>query len=602
MSRLGRRHWMTITAATMALLAAPVAAQAATYTVAAGNGPCGGADLACGSIAEAATAAAQGDVFNVAAGTYDAAEFTVGGVTISGVPGVGINGTMTFSSNSGPPSTLQRVAVSQPTGNAPGIFVSGAAGLQLLDAAVVSFNGEGIIFNGGVNNQIIRTLVVSGGAQTSAVKIDSNGVTPNTGTLAKGLLIESSILNGAHSLTATSACLATDPPAGDITIVGHHITAPNGIVIDSSNANRLLAPGTGNIAAALTDSIALGSPAPKRNAFIGGNTATLDTTRTLTTTDPAALFADPGRKNYRLRPDAKDAIDVGGFTPGESATDIDGDARPGPTTDLGADEYVNAPPTAVLAVKGQARAGQPVLLDGSGSSDREGNFGGGIVQYRWLFGDGTGQTTTTPQVIHTYAGEGAAAAQLTVVDRQGAVSAPAIARVDVGDGVAPEATITNPSNKQRIKLTTSKTKTVTRDGKKRTIKVTSKTKISFSGSAKDKSGIVGVLMTLEKVGPDLKKKSSTKTTSTKAKASQSSKSRCTWFDARKGLLKVSCDRPRLLVAKLLKDGTWSFTPSSKTKRLSAGLYRVSVYAVDGSGAFGNTAASKDRVLRFRLTK
>src|SRR5436190_17769617 len=135
---LGRRHWMTTAAAALALFVAPAAAQAATYTVAAGNGPCGGADLSCGSLVEAATAAAQGDVFNVAAGTYVAAEFTVGGVTIVGTPGVAIDGTMTFSSNTGPPSVLAKVALSQSNNNAPGIFVSGLAGLQVLDSVIVS--------------------------------------------------------------------------------------------------------------------------------------------------------------------------------------------------------------------------------------------------------------------------------------------------------------------------------------------------------------------------------------------------------------------------------------------------------------------------------
>jgi hypothetical protein len=590
---------MTTAAAAFALLAAPTAANAATYTVAAGNGPCGGADLACGSLVEAGAAAAQGDVFNVAPGTYAATEFTVGGVTINGAPGVAIDGTLTFSSNSGPPSVLSKVALSQSTNNAPGIFVSGAAGLQVLDAAIVSFNGEGIILNGGVNNAIIRTLVVSGGAVTSAVKIDSNGVTPTTGPLAKGLLIESSILTGANSLTATTEATALDPTPGDITIVGHHITTPNGVVIDASNANPpLLGSARGNITASLTDSIALNSPTPKRNAFITPNIATLDTVRTLTTTDPATIFADPGHKNYRLRPDAKAAIDVGGFTPGESATDIDGDPRPGPTTDLGADEFFNAPPVASLVVKGTARAGQPVLLDGTASSDREGNFGGGIVAYRWDFGDGSTEVTATPTVLHTYAGEGAAGAQLVVVDRQGGVSKPAVARVDVGDGVAPEVTITKPFAGQRIHLTTVTKKTTTaKNGKKKTTTTKKQTKLSFGGAAKDKSGVAFVLLTIEKIGADTSSK-----TSAKASQSKAAKAQCTWFDAKKGLLKISCSKPKLLVAKLLKDGSWTFTPSSKTKRLSAGLYRVSVYGADGSGAFGNSAPSKDGVIRFRLVK
>jgi hypothetical protein len=570
--------------------------------VSAGNGPCGGADLACGSLVEAAAAAAQGDVFNVAPGTYPAAEFTVGGVTITGAAGVAIDGTMTFSSNTGPPSVLQKVALTQKVSNGPGINVSGASGLHVLDSAIVSFNGHGIIFTGGAANQIIRTLVVTGGADANAVRVESIGVAPNTGTLNKGLLVESSLLRGgAASLLARTECLATDPPAGDITIVAHHMTAAgssSGIIIDASNAARLLSAGVGNIDATVVDSIALNNPGPKRYAVIGGaNTATLTTTRTITTHDPATLFADPGHANFRLRPDAKDAIDVGGFTTGESATDIDGEPRPGPTTDLGADEFFNAPPTAALVVKGRARAGQTVLLDGTGSSDRETSYGGGIASYRWDFGDGTTQVTTTPTVLHTYSSEGAAGAQLVVVDKQGGVSAPAVARVDVGDGVAPEVTITKPFPNQRVKLTTVTKKTVTaKDGTKKTTSTKKTTRLSFGGAAKDKSGVAFVLLTLEKIGAD--------TSATSAKASQASKSKaqCTWLDPKKGLLKTSCVKPKLLVAKLAKDGSWSFVVSSKVKKPSAGLYRLSAYGADGSGAFGNSAPSKDGVIRFRLVK
>jgi hypothetical protein len=602
MSPLVRRRWMTTAAAVLALFAVPAAAQAATYTVAAGSGPCGGADLACGSLAEAAAAAAQGDVFNVAPGTYPAAEFAVGGVTITGAAGVAIDGTMTFSSNSGPPSTLQKVAVTQKVSNGPGINVSGASGLHVVDSVVVSFNGHGIIFTGGADNQIIRSLVVTGGADADAVRIESIGVAVNTGTLAKGLLIESSLLQGgAASLLARTESLATDPPAGDISIAAHHMTAAgssSGIVIDASNAARLLAAGVGNIDATVVDSIALNNPGPKRYAVIGGaNTATLTTTRTITTHDPVTLFADPGHANFRLRPDATDAIDAGGFTPGESTTDIDGEPRPGPTTDLGADEFFNAPPAASLVVKGRARAGQTVLLDGTGSRDREGNYGGGIVAYRWDFGDGTSQVTTTPTVLHTYAGEGAAGAQLVVVDKQGAVSAPAAARVDVGDGVAPEVTITKPFPNQKVKLTTVTRRTVTaKNGRKRTTTTKRKTKLSFGGAAKDKSGVAFVLLTLEKIGAD------TSRASAKASQSRASKAQCTWFDTKKGLLKTSCAKPKLIVAKLATDGSWSFGVSSKVRTPSAGLYRLSAYGADGSGAFGNSAPSRDRVIRFRLVK
>ena len=595
MSPLGRRRWMTTAAATLAVLVAPAAAQAATYTVSAGNGSCGGADLACGSLADAATAAATGDVFNVSPGTYDAATFDAGGVTITGAQGVGINGTMTFSGSSGGPSRLSKVAISQATGNAPGIYVSGAAGLELLDAAVVSFNGDGIIVTGGTANSIIRSLVITGGAQTSAVRVSSTNGTPQ-----KGLTLESSMLTGgAAGLRADTENLAIEAAAGDIDIVARHLTAAgstNGIVLDSSKAQRLIGTGVGNITATVTDSIALNNQVTNYPgiAGLGANTAALAASRSLQTGDPNALFAEAPRRNFRLRPGSP-AIDAGGFEAGESTTDLDGDARPGPTTDLGADEFVNAAPTASIVVRtAKPRDNQPVLLDGSGSSDREAVSGDGIVQYRWAFGDGTSENTTTPTVQHTYKSEGTVAAQLVVVDRQGAVSAPAIARVNVADGVPPAATITKPFANQRVKLTTTRTRTVTRRGVKRKVTTKRKAKLGFGGVAKDKSGVAFVLLTLEKL--------SGSSSTTAAKSSRSSKSQCAWFDAKKGLLKRSCAKPVVIATKLAADGSWTYNVSTKVKQPSAGLYRVSAYAADGSGAYGNSAPANDRVVRFRLTK
>jgi hypothetical protein len=596
MPHLGRRHWLTPAAATLAVLAAPAAARAATYTVAAANGPCSApADLACGSLAEAAAAATAGDVFTVAPGTYDAATFTVPGVTITGAPGVAINGTMTFSGDApGLPSRLEKVAISQPVGNAPAINVSGTAGLQLLDAAVVSYNGDGIIITGGTGNAIVRTLVLTGGQVTSAVRVTSVDGTP-----AKGLLLESTMLvGGGAGLSANTVSNAIQRAAGDIAITARHLTAAgstNGISLDSSNAASLLGAPVGNIVANVTDSIALNNKT-KRFPGVPPNQAVINATRTLTSGDPNTLFADAPGRNFRLRPGSP-AIDVGGFTTGESITDIDGDARPGPTTDLGADEFVNSPPVASIVVStAKPREGQPTLLDGSGSVDREAKYGGGIVEYRWTFGDGTTETTTTPTVLHTYKGEGAAAARLVVVDRQGAVSAPAAARVAVGDGVPPAATIQKPFANQRVGLTTTTKKTVTKNGVKRKVTTRRKSKLTFRGLAQDKSGIGFVVLTLEKL-------SSNSSASTKVvKASQSSsKAQCAWFDPKKGLLKKSCNKPVLILAKLAKDGSWTYGISTKVKQPSPGLYRVSVYAADGSGAFGNSAPAADSVIRFRLT-
>src|SRR5688572_527201 len=109
MSRLvRRRRTLTVVATTLLALAVPAAAHAATYTVKTGDGICGGGDLACGGLAEAAAAAVAGDVFNVATGTYFAAKFTTN-VEIKGDLGFTVDGTLEFSG--GGVSKLSKVAV-----------------------------------------------------------------------------------------------------------------------------------------------------------------------------------------------------------------------------------------------------------------------------------------------------------------------------------------------------------------------------------------------------------------------------------------------------------------------------------------------------------
>jgi hypothetical protein len=364
----------------------------------------------------------------------------------------------------------------------------------------------------------------------------------------------------------------------------------------------------GNITADVRDSIVQNGTA-KRNypglLLVPANAITDTYTRTRTTFDPNVVFANPADHKYRLRPGSP-AIDAGGFTAGESTTDLEGDARPGPTTDQGADEFVNEPPKAVIAVKTvPQRDGQPVLFDGTGSSDRE----GAIASYQWAFGDNTTATTTTPTTTHTYKGEGAVTATLVVVDALGAPSAPATVPVKLIDGGLPEVVITRPTANQKIALTTTTTKTttVTKKGKKTKVKTktTKPTKLVIAGTAKDKSGVKGVLITIEKLSsavstPKRKKATKKKTTTPKAKASAAAK-QCRWLDAKRGIVLRSCAKPILLLAKLGADGTWTFSVKG-TLKLGAGVYRASAYGSDNTGAFGNSAASKDSVHRFTLTK
>jgi hypothetical protein len=323
------------------------------------------------------------------------------------------------------------------------------------------------------------------------------------------------------------------------------------------------------------DSIVQGATPTKTNAgllnLIAANTATLTLARTDQTTAADALFVSTARRNYHLRADAP-VVDKGGpAESGDSETDLDGQPRiAGVASDLGADEFGNTPPTAMIELKTAVpRTGQPVTFDGSGSTDRETAIGGPIAEYRWTFGDGISVTTTTPTVEHTYSREGALVAQLVVVDRQGAASTPAAVPVRLAPGTVPTVVISKPRQNAKLALLAKRRKGA---------KSRARTKIAFAGTAKAAGGVKSVVLTIEKLG-----------TSTKT---------CTWLDKAKGLVKTPCAKPVLINAKLA-DGKWSYTVAKKIK-LPKGNYRVSAYGTDAGGGFGNAAATGRRIVRFSL--
>jgi PKD repeat protein len=83
------------------------------------------------------------------------------------------------------------------------------------------------------------------------------------------------------------------------------------------------------------------------------------------------------------------------------------------TTTAAITEVPNEPPVADPNGPYPGTAGQPVLFDGSGSSDPDGT----IVSYAWDFGDSGTGTGVSP--THTYAAAGTYTVSLTVTDDGG---------------------------------------------------------------------------------------------------------------------------------------------------------------------------------------
>ena len=515
MSSPGRRS-LSIAAAVAAGLVAPAAASAATYTVAAGGGPCGTAgDVACESLSAAAAAVnagSGGDTINVSPGTYtENPTFSVPAITVTGstaAPGTVVIGTISFT-GAGAASVLEKVVVLTPAGGAPGVSVGSASGgLALRDAIVFNAGGAGVAIAGGTANSITRSSVITNGSAANAVEIQ-------TGTSEANLVLDSSIISGGGAGAGISAKTGVGTLLGGakpVNITGRQITiagSATAVSLDAREASPLLLLGTpvGSIAATFRDSIVLGGVVTQANTLPPANSATAEFPNTDRSTPADQLFVNAAKKNLHLRAGAP-AIDQVPTASSTSPTDVDGQGRTnGAASDRGADEfYVGPPPPAPPA------------------------------------------GTATPQT----------------------------------DGSAPAIVITKPRANQKIKLSTTRKRTVTRDGKRVTRRTTTRLKrIVISGTAKDASGVKGVVLTLEKLG-------GTSTT------------KCKWFNPSKGIVLRSCKKPPLILAKLAANGTWTYNVNAR--RLSAGKYRIMVVGADNSGAFGNSAKRADAIRRITLTK
>lgn len=411
----------------------------------------------------------------------------------------------------------------------PTIAFSGAGG-TVRDLTVLGISADGVRFAGG-DNQLLRSTVATLKAESGVAAAITGGVAG-----ARSLTVDSSVLVGPTALRgATTAALDTTA------VAARHVTAIGNLVANGPVA----AP-----AFTVTDSIVRGTRTgvtvdPARNSVAD------------TPADAAQLFVRPAGFNYHLRADAP-VIDKGQMTSGESATDVDGEPRvAGSASDYGADEFVNRAPTALLdGPAGAVREGRAVTFDASKSTDPERNSGGGIVAYRWEFGDGTRAETTTPTIAHAFAERKQYSVTVTVTDKQGRSSAASSpVAVSVLDGKPPTVTIGQPGVKQRLNL-------YKRNKPRRRARVT------FFGNAADDTALATVYLALRAVA--------------------SKNGVCRWFDGKSKLVARPCAQPTLLTA-TLTNGAWRYRLGLKA-RLPRGPYQLLAVAVDSSGLGGQPQA------------
>ena len=473
MSRLGRRRSLTLAATALVALAAPAAAHAATYTVKAGDGACGAGDLACGGLVEAAAIAVPGDVFTVATGTYIAPTFTRGGVTINGDLGVVIDGTLEFA---GPPadgvSKMSKVAghhgrrkrsrglrQRRQRPRAQRLRRDQPRRLRHVHHRAAP----------ATRSSAARSRPAAG--ETGAIQVQTGPDDGNVGRHGRlhGPLRRRRRHPRHHAQQRGRGARRPGRRRHRPDAAPHHgggiderprprreqragaaAGQPGQHHRDDDRLDRVQQPRRELLRASCPCRSSAATPPRSPSA------------RTLESADATALFLNPTKGNFRLLPTATAAIGQGGVTAGESATDIDGEDRSAAPTDLGADEYNNAAPTAKIELAtATPRTTQPVTFDGRGSSDREGNAS--IAEYRWRFSDGTAVNTTQPFVQHTFTAEGDAAAGLVVVDKEGAASPEVAVTFKLINGTPPAVAIVKPKSKQTFRTYTTTTKTVTQE-------------------------------------------------------------------------------------------------------------------------------------------
>jgi hypothetical protein len=521
-------------------------------------------------------------------------------------------------------STLQRVTIlNGPAGaagrTAPAVLGNASSSLAISDSVILSGAQQGAAVGiigsdtsvvTPVANTIVRSSLVAGNAAADALTVTSAATSSakKVVTLDTAVLLGGSAASGVKLSTVPGPLAGQDSP-GDIQVTANHVTvtgAKQPFLLDAAAGGQTP---VGNLQLTFDRSIVHGTGAGTVASFVpatpiglisgvantarvtitgsdtntpaaGANSgnATITVTGSSSTPD-AALFVNAAKQNIHLRGDAPVIDKAGAAVAGESATDIDGQPRQtGAATDIGADEFLDRAPTALVSVSPQnARQDQAVGYDGSRSFDPDG-VGSAIVRYHWVFGDGAVLDTPGPATTHAFSRLGLYNGTLTVYDAQGAASPTvAIPPVAVSEGTAPVVKITAPTKNGAYAITARE-----KVGKriKRVLDPVLVAKVLVAGTATDASGIKGVQLSVRRVAIGT------------AKAPAAPKT-CVYLDGKTHFKTASCRKP-VFFAVQVKSGRWSYR-LKKALRPKAGLYELAARATDGSGIL-----SAPVTVRFRL--
>ena len=443
------------------------------------------------------------------------------------------------------------VLIAPPSG--PGVAVT-SGDLTLRDVTVFS-TAAALTVGSGTDNRVQRSTLAG---STDGLQVD-----------AAGLTVDSSIVVGgpegaAHRVT-------TAPGSADAALTLNHVTTTgtgSAVVLDGDGGGFVpLTPG--DIAFTADSSIVHGRSTATRFAgvlLVPGNTVTasyansdataiegVDAEGDGTVTPDSQLFGD----RLRLRAGSP-AIGRGGpLATGESATDVDGDPRvAGDASDIGADEFVNQPPTLTLDVSPQtAQTGESITAAGI-AKDREGPSD--IAGYGVDWGDGTRSNGADNVLRHAYDRPGTFEIKMVAVDRSGAFSEVATETVTVTDGSPPQLLVTRPKEGSTAELA----------GRAPQV-------MKVRGVFADPSGAerIEVAITRRAGG-------------------------CTHYDGRR-FAKGACKKPRLLPATI--KGT-RFRLDTRALRFKPGRYLLRVKATDTAGnATAGFRKDDDTLVAFKVS-